>query len=257
MTPLSSLQEADLDLLRGLVRDHPTFRVYLADGLREARRGAINRFARIGRAREGAALAIVFDGLEARTLVGRFQPDEELALADMASRAELHLEPDAADRISARLGARLSSRRRLLYYRLDCRPGAERDGRCRRLGPEDLDEVAAFFAAHYPETVFSTWMLEQPFLGLYEGGTLVACGGVHAMADGIANLGNFLTSPSARGRGLARAVAASLAHVLADQGVGVSTLGTTDDNVAAHRAYEAIGFRCFDSRVQLNLAAVR
>jgi RimJ/RimL family protein N-acetyltransferase len=35
----------------------------------------------------------------------------------------------------------------------------------------------------------------------------------------------------------------------------VFTLGTTEANLAAIRAYEAVGFRCFDARVQLNLAA--
>ena len=83
---------------------------------------------------------------------------------------------------------------------------------------------------------------------------MVACGGVIAMAGEIANVGNFLTAPYARGRGLARAVAATLVHGLADHGIATVTLGTNDDNVAAWRAYEAIGFRCFDRAVQLNLS---
>jgi ribosomal protein S18 acetylase RimI-like enzyme len=58
---------------------------------------------------------------------------------------------------------------------------------------------------------------------------------------------------AARGHGLAKAVAATLAHRLADEGVGI--LGATDENPAACRAYEAIGFHCFDRRVQLNLGA--
>jgi RimJ/RimL family protein N-acetyltransferase len=114
--------------------------------------------------------------------------------------------------------------------------------------------LTEFFASHYPQTIFSPWMLERLFLGIVEHGELVACGGVVAAAEGISNVGNFLTALSARGRGLCRAIAATLAHHLFDQGMSRVTLGTTEDNTAACRAYEATGFRCFDRRMQLDLA---
>jgi hypothetical protein len=38
------------------------------------------------------------------------------------------------------------------------------------------------------------------------------------------------------------------------QGMSQVTLGTTEDNTAACRAYEATGFRCFDRRMQLDMA---
>ncbi|MEO8811314.1 MAG: GNAT family N-acetyltransferase, partial [Caulobacteraceae bacterium] len=189
------------------------------------------------------------------TAIGRMDPDEEVALADVAGAAELHVECSTADRISAVLGARLRDRQGMRYYRLDGRPRMEPDRRCRTLGPADLDSVSKMFRAHYPESVFSRWMLEQPFIGLFEDDALLACGGVIAAAGGIANLGNFLVVPAARNRGLARAVAATLTHQLADHGTELSTLGTTDKNPAACRAYEAIGFRCYDRRVQLDLVA--
>jgi ribosomal protein S18 acetylase RimI-like enzyme len=113
--------------------------------------------------------------------------------------------------------------------------------------------ITAFFASHYPQTIFSPWMLERLFLGIVEHGALVACGGLVAAPESISNVGNFLTAPSARGRGLGRAVAATLTHHLFDQGMSKVTLGTTEDNTAACRAYEATGFRSFDRRMQLDL----
>ena len=255
MRPLGALAAADLALLSTLIGDHPVFKVYLAAGLKAERRGAGDRFALIGRERKGAALCVRFDGLDVRTAVGRLAADEEIALADTAQAAELHLEADAARRVASAVADRVGGREGLRYYRLDGRPDQAADGRCRLLGRADLAVVGSLFRAHYPAAIFSASMLDQPFLGLFNDGELLACGGVVAAAEQIANVGNFLTRPDARGRGLARAVAATLAHHLADQGMRVLTLGTTDENPAACRAYEAIGFRCFDRRVQLNLAA--
>jgi len=57
MRPLAEIHEADLALLAELVGDHPTFRLYLAAGIDAVRAGANNRFAKIGRGREGHPLA--------------------------------------------------------------------------------------------------------------------------------------------------------------------------------------------------------
>jgi ribosomal protein S18 acetylase RimI-like enzyme len=253
--PLADLSPADVDLLGALAGDHPAFRVYLAAGLEACRRGETNRTALIGRARQGAALGIAFDGVEVRTSMGRLAPDEELTLADARSAAELHLDEGMADRLTAALGERITGRHSLRHYRLDGRPRRPPDPRCRTLGRSDLAIVAALFGAHYPAAIFSEWMLDQPFLGLFEAGDLIACGGVVALADGIANVGNFLTRPDTRGRGLAQAVAVTLAHRLADGGVATVTLGTAEENIPACRAYEAVGFRCFDRRAHLGIAA--
>src|SRR3546814_16474744 len=71
------------------------------------------------------------------------------------------------------------------------------------------------YAAHYPATIFSSWMLAEPFLGLFEDGRLLACGGVTVSnrAMGAANLGNVLTHSGHRGRGLARTVVCSLVGI--------------------------------------------
>jgi ribosomal protein S18 acetylase RimI-like enzyme len=253
MRPLASLRAEELDDLRGMVSDHPMFRFYLDAGLDAVRRGEANRSAWIAASRTGAALGISFDRLEVRTLIGELALDDEIALAQIDG--ELHAEPASADRIAEALAGRVRSRQGMRFCRLDERPSLPADARCRRLGRADYDDVAPLFLTHYPDSAFSRWMLDGLFLGLFEGGKLVACGGVIAEARGTAHIGAFLTLPDVRRRGLARSVAASLARQLLEEGTRVVTLTTTDENLAACRAYEAAGFRCFDRRVQLNLSA--
>jgi ribosomal protein S18 acetylase RimI-like enzyme len=255
MTSPADLSAKDLELLNRLVGRHPHFRLYLADGLQSARSGQTNRFVRIGQAREGAALGVAFDRLEVWTLVGRLTFSEERDLTRTQTDGELHVEPSEADRIWDFLGARGGARQGLRYYLLEDRPVMAPDLRCRLLGEADRAAITELFHAHRPTGAMSGWMLDQPFLGVFEHGILTACGGVITMADGVANIGNFITIPSERGKGLARAVAASLGHLLFDRGVQAITLTTTDENSPAWRAYEAAGFRCYDRREQLNFAA--
>ena len=255
MQPLVSFSPEDITRIRGLVAGHPLYRLYLEDGLEASRRGEANRLACISRTHKGLALGIRFDRLEVRTLIGALTADEELALADFDGDGEFHLGPGPADRVAAAFSERLEAYQRLRYYCLDRRPDIQRDARCRRLGPAEYELVAGSFLAFYPGGVFSKWMLDGLFLGIFEGGRLIACGGVIAQTASVANIGNFLTIPDARGRGLARSIAVTLAHLLADRGTNVATLTTTEENIAACRAYEAAGFRCFDRRIQINLSA--
>jgi RimJ/RimL family protein N-acetyltransferase len=253
MKPFASLTTDELEMLANLTCTHPVFRVYVSDARAATHDGATSRTAMLGVDGTGAALGIVFERMEVRTIVGRLSATEEWAIADLPHGGELHVDRAAAGRIRDRLGRRVVAAHELQYYALAQRPARAPDPRCTRLGCEDLKMITAFFASHYPQTIFSPWMLERLFLGIVEHGALVACGGVVAAAEGISNVGNFLTAPSARGRGLCRAVAATLTHHLFDQGMSKVTLGTTEDNTAACRAYEATGFRCFDRRMQLDL----
>ena len=255
MKLFAALTADELGILAKLTSTHPIFRVYLSDGVAATQDGATNRTALVGRCGTGAALGIVFERTEVRTIIGRLSETEEWVVADLPQGGELHSDQAAARRIKYRLGRRVIGAHELRYYALDRRPPRAPDARCIRLGSDHLKMLTDFFASHYPHTIFSPWrMLERLFLGIVENGKLAACGGVVAAGDGIANVGNFLTAPNARGRGQCRAIAATLAHQLFDQGISQVTLGTTKDNTAACRAYEAIGFRCFDRQMQLDLA---
>lgn len=254
LKPFAALTTDELRTLSELTRTHPVFRVYLCDARAAARDGATNRTAMVGRDGKGAALGISFERIDVRTIIGNLSPTEEWAVADLPNRGELHVDRLVAGRLRERLGHRITAAHELRYYALAQRPARAPDPRCTRLGREHLGTITEFFASHYPQTILSPWMLDHLFLGIVEDGELVACGGVVAAAEGIANVGNFLTAPKARGRHLCRAIAATLSHHLFDQGMSQITLGTTGDNRAACRAYEAAGFRCFDRRLQLDLS---
>ncbi|HLK24138.1 MAG TPA: hypothetical protein VKT30_05730, partial [Caulobacteraceae bacterium] len=156
MTPLGALSDADLALIADLIGEHPVFRVYLAAGLEAERRGASDRFARIGRSRAGVALGVAFDAADVVTLIGRLDADEEIGLAS-PRRTELHLEAAAARRVTRALAGRAPHQRGMRYYRLDGRPARSPDDRCRRVDRSDLSQVRALFDAHYVEAIFSAW----------------------------------------------------------------------------------------------------
>jgi ribosomal protein S18 acetylase RimI-like enzyme len=72
-------------------------------------------------------------------------------------------------------------------------------------------------------------------------GTLVAAGSATPVPGGAVHLGSIGTLPASRGRGYAGALTARMtADGVAEH--GLVTLGLYDDNVAARRVYERLGF---------------
>ncbi len=113
------------------------------------------------------------------------------------------------------------------------------------LGPDDLDEVLAFYERAYPGTWFEPRMLEtRRYVGIREAEGLVCVAGVHVWSPEwrVAALGNVATRPDARGRGLATAACADLCRRLFEDGVDVIALNVRADNRAAIHAYERLGF---------------
>jgi ribosomal protein S18 acetylase RimI-like enzyme len=113
------------------------------------------------------------------------------------------------------------------------------------LGPEDVDEVVAFYSEAYPGTWFEPRMLEtRRYVGIRDGTRLVCVAGVHVWSPtwGVATLGNVATLPDARGRGFATDACAHLCRTLLDDGIDVIALNVRADNTAAIRSYEKLGF---------------
>ena len=113
------------------------------------------------------------------------------------------------------------------------------------LGPDDLDEVLAFYERAYPGTWFEPRMLEtRRYVGIREAEGLVCVAGVHVWSPEwrVAALGNVATLPDARGRGLATAACADLCRRLLEDGIDVIALNVRADNRAAIHAYERLGF---------------
>ncbi len=113
------------------------------------------------------------------------------------------------------------------------------------LGPDDLEEVLAFYARAYPGTWFEPRMLEtRRYVGIRDEAGLACVAGVHVWSPEwrVAALGNVATLPEARGRGLATAACADLCRMLLDDGIDTISLNVRADNAAAIAAYEKLGF---------------
>jgi ribosomal protein S18 acetylase RimI-like enzyme len=256
---ISTLGPAGRQGVRRILGGHAHFRLYFEAAIEAGADKESNRMVLIGADAAGLALSIDFERLTIRTTVGRLSKDELLEAVATSRAAELHLEPAHLIPALSHLGERVVARKQLRYYRLDAPTGLTADARCRRLGPADERTLREFFKRHYPATVFSAWMLSDTFLGLFEADQLLACGGVIIRNRRLraANIGNFLTHPDHRGRGLAKAVVSALIHALEDDGLRIFLLGVTEDNLPAWRAYESVGFRAVEARPQLNVRAVQ
>jgi ribosomal protein S18 acetylase RimI-like enzyme len=81
------------------------------------------------------------------------------------------------------------------------------------------------------------------YLGIEEGGELVATAGIHVLdpIGGVAAIGNVVTAPHARRRGLGRAVVASLCHHLLGI-VPTVGLNVAVANTPARTLYTSLGF---------------
>ncbi len=119
-----------------------------------------------------------------------------------------------------------------------------------RLGPEDLEELRAFldrdaYLAHETGGLFfePRMLASGGYRGLREGGALVAVAGLHVHSSryGVAAVGNVVTRPAARGRGLARRVSAAVLEAL---GPEIETVGLNvhEQNEPALRCYRGLGF---------------
>jgi len=113
-----------------------------------------------------------------------------------------------------------------------------------RLGPADVPAARALYA-HYPDNWFDPARVEAGcYFGVREGGALAAVGGTHvaSAAYRVAALGDIVTDPARRGRGLG----ALLTHALAAELLGrveLVVLNVKTSNAPARRAYGKVGFR--------------
>jgi GNAT superfamily N-acetyltransferase len=71
---------------------------------------------------------------------------------------------------------------------------------------------------------------------------LLACAADTSAATGVGHLSSVAVVPSARGRGVGRAVTAAITRALLEDGCDVVTLGLYADNAAGRAMYDALGF---------------
>lgn len=251
------LSAEEISQIRSLLANHPMHKLYLEAAL-DALDGDGPDIRRYHLTPEGGLLQVIdFDTISIFTSHGPLGPEDLACIAHHAGRVELHLEDRHVEHVRSLLGKRIEAEKRLRYYGTAIGADMAADPRCRRLVRADLDVVRRFVASHYPGTIFSDWMLAQPFVGLFEAGRLVTMGGTvtEDLQNQCCSLGNFLTAPTARGRGFAKAACRSLLAVLYERGNRLATLATTADNIAAWRAYQAVGFTLIEERAQIDVAS--
>lgn len=74
------------------------------------------------------------------------------------------------------------------------------------------------------------------------GGRPIACGGVRTLEPGVAEIRRMYVDPSARGRGVGRAVLVALESSARQMGHTVMRLDTASELHEAHRLYEGAGY---------------
>ena len=255
LRPLSAVFSEERDWLTGFIADQPILSLYFEATLEDLSRGVDNRLVLIGRQRRGFILGFAFDTSDVFTAFGDLAEDELKTVSNRPGRAEICGGSEIVDRVRRHCCARFDGIFGMRVYRCETMRYPSIDQGCRRLTIADLPAAAAFYAAHYPQTVFSAWMLNLPFLARFEGNQIIAAAGALAVSrkHRWSIIGNFLTDPAWRGKGLAKALGRTLLSALKSDGIDHAALVTTDENQAAWGVYESLGFRLAERWVQLDL----
>lgn len=193
-------------------------------------------------------------------------PPETLALlADLAPLLPPAMTATGPRGMAAALGARYRGSQVAAYRKLqlvDPRRLPPPDPRVRVLGREDLTALSDLFATD-PDAgaFFHAGLLDTGlYLGVDAPGPargIVACAGVHVVepVHGVAALGNVVTHPRHRRRGLARAVTGALCSRLLEV-VDVVGLNVRERSPQARALYEGLGFATVAPYEEARLDAV-
>jgi ribosomal protein S18 acetylase RimI-like enzyme len=117
--------------------------------------------------------------------------------------------------------------------------------RVERMTAADVADLRALYSVGYPANWFDPRQVETGhYYGLRLNGMLVSAAGPHVYSPGqrVAALGNIVTHPEHRGRGLAGAVTARLCTELRPTADHIG-LNVKSDNAAAVACYARLGFR--------------
>ena len=113
-----------------------------------------------------------------------------------------------------------------------------------RLTWQDTDRLRALYALGGGDAFASAQINLGVFYGLEQDGQLVATAGTHLVSDtySVAAVGNVMTHPALRGRGYATRATGAVCAELVRRGIGTIVLNVGQDNPAAVRVYEKLGF---------------
>ena len=153
--------------------------------------------------------------------------------------------------------ATIEQREHLYALDVDALRVAPSSTRCRRTRDDDLDQCARWRVAYNEEALFMPraqaeasardaveriHARRESFVLEDDRGTRVAYSAFNAKIADMVQIGGVWTPPELRGRGHGRQVVAGSLELARAEGVVRATLFTGEWNVAAQRAYEALGF---------------
>jgi len=110
------------------------------------------------------------------------------------------------------------------------------------LGAADAPEMLALASATEPGPFATRTHELGRFIGIRDGGRLVAMAGERFVLTGMTEVSAVCTDPAYRGRGWAAALTAEIAARIFDRGEA-PFLHVVESNATARRVYERIGFR--------------
>jgi len=198
------------------------------------------------------ALLLVYRGFRLPVLFAQGAA-EDLAplLAEAASEPRFYLSvrPEVILLLRA-AGYEIPDAKRMWRMVLDPHAFAPIGHRAVRLGPADEAELASLYAdgeaVGEAPPFFEPGMLRHGvYYGVREGGAIVAAGGTHVLAEqeSVAAIGNVYTRGDCRRRGWGSQVTSAVAGELLMRGVRLVVLNVAEENAAARRVYERLGFR--------------
>ena len=187
---------------------------------------------------------VIFALGSAERLASLFREIEEPALY-------LHVRPEALPAIETRYRtAEVRPQWRMTLEPEHFRPVPPGDAS--RLGPRDVEAIRALYADGEPRgeapDFFDPSMVGQGiFRGVQERGELVAVAGTHVVshAESVCAIGNVYVRHDRRGRGLGASVTSAVAADALSQGLRTVALNVSQQNRAALRVYERLGFRLY------------
>ncbi len=195
------------------------------------------------------SLALLYSGMDIPTLL-LFQEED-----NSFGRELLHLlKPSLPSRFYAHMSPGLMQvlgRENILeYYGMNLKmtlkklPAEINDSNIRRLSPQDMDTVTAFYKTAYPHNWFDKRMLETgKYFGYFMGESLAGVAGVHVYSAQyrVAALGNIAVLPALRGRQTGFKLTSVLCNDLV-QTTDTIGLNVMSDNAAAIHLYQKAGF---------------
>ncbi len=124
--------------------------------------------------------------------------------------------------------------------------GSRTHAEVRRLSGADASAANALYSLDDRSAQYSARQIEQAiYFGAFEGGRLVAIAGTHVVSPmmSVGVVGNVLTHPAFRGRGLATHVTSRVTSAILEAGCALAVLTADPLNTPAVRAYQRLGYQ--------------